>query len=59
MTLNAAPIVGERLLQSKTVDERTPLIISDAKLRTVIVDSLKTPAERLITEAVVFDLKRA
>jgi hypothetical protein len=47
LMLNAAPVVGpSRLLQSKKVEEGTPLTTRDETLSMMTVDSLNTPALR-------------
>ena len=47
LMLNAAPVVGpSRRLQSKKVEEGTPLMTRDTMLSMLTVDSLNTPALR-------------
>jgi hypothetical protein len=49
----AAPEVGRRWLQSKTVAEGTPLMTRDQMLLMLTVDSLKVPALRDTNEALM------
>ena len=50
----AAPALIRRPLQLKNVADGTPLIVSDAMLLMLTVDSMKMPGLRLTLEALMF-----
>ena len=50
----AAPVLTKLPLQLKNVADGTPLIMSDAMLLMLTVDSMKMPGLRLTLEALMF-----